>query len=150
MKKVNKTPIDPKRIRKIPSDGFSWIDRRFVRDRFIEELPPEAILLYFFLVAVSDAKGLSFYADPTISRILKIDAGQLIGARDQLVRADLILYQYPLYQILPLPDRVQRSATRFTRKEKSQSSGDFLSIADIFKAAEERAKTGSEKNEGRL
>lgn len=149
MKKVKKTPIDPERIRKIPSDGFSWIDRRFIRDRFIEELPPEAILLYFFLVAVSDAKGLSFYADPTISRILKIDAGQLVGARDRLVNANLILYQYPLYQVLPLTDRAQRPAVRFSIKEKSPSNGDFLSIADILKTAEERAKAGSEKNEGR-
>jgi uncharacterized protein GlcG (DUF336 family) len=69
---VKKIPIDPGRVRGIPPDGFSWIDRRFVRDGCIHRLPPEAILLYFFLAAVSDAQGLSFYADPTIGKILKL------------------------------------------------------------------------------
>ena len=75
---VKKRPIDAERIRQIPDDGFSWIDRRFVREGFIEPLAPEAILLYFFLVSVSDAHGLSFYADPTVSRILKPPLSSLL------------------------------------------------------------------------
>ena len=100
---VKKVPIDPDRVRKIPREGFSWIDRRFVRMGFIDRLPGEAILLYFFLIAVCDAQGLSFYADPTVGKILKLDPEQLNQARSWLRKAELILYHYPLYQVLELP-----------------------------------------------
>jgi len=100
---VTKVPLDPTRLRQIPLEGFSWIDRRFVRAGCINRLSPEAILLYFFLATVSDAQGLSFYADPTIGKILKLNPEELTQARARLVAAELILYRYPLYQVLELP-----------------------------------------------
>lgn len=103
--KVQKKPIDPERLRCLPKAGFSWIDRRVVRDGFLEDLPREAILLYFFLVAVSDAQGLSFYADPTVTRLLKLDAEVLTQSRFWLEKANLVIYRYPLYQVLALPPR---------------------------------------------
>lgn len=105
--RVKKEPIDPARLRTIPREGFSWIDRRFLREGFIDRLPGEAILLYFFLVAVSDAQGLSFYADPTIGKILKLDPESLSQARARLVTAHLILYRHPLYQVLELPREME-------------------------------------------
>jgi hypothetical protein len=62
---VFKRPLDPQRVRHFPEQGFSWIDRRFVRDGWLDQLAPDALLLYFFLTAVSDREGLSFYADST-------------------------------------------------------------------------------------
>lgn len=100
---MEKKPIDSQRLRCLPKAGFSWIDRRVVRDGFLEDLPPEAILLYFFLVAVSDAQGLSFYADPTVTRLLKLDAEVLTQSRFWLQKANLVTYRYPLYQVLALP-----------------------------------------------
>lgn len=102
---VKKVVLDRGRIRGISREGFSWIDRRFVREGFIEDLPSEAILLYFFLVAVSDERGLSFYADPTISRILKLTPEEISQSRARLAQAGLILHHHPLYQVLPLPPR---------------------------------------------
>ncbi len=103
--KVKKKAIDPGLIRTIPSEGFSWIDRRFIREGFIDPLSREAVLLYFFLTAVSDARGLSFYADPTISKLLKISAEELTQSRQRLIDRNLILYRYPIYQALPLPKK---------------------------------------------
>jgi len=54
-----------------PADGWSWIDRRFVREH-APRLSHEAILLYFFLAAVSDQNGLSFYREATIAVRLRI------------------------------------------------------------------------------
>jgi hypothetical protein len=105
MTEITKAPLDPERIRTIPPEGFSWIDRRFVQEGHLASLYREATLLYFFLVSVSDARGLSFYADPTVSKLLKIDAQELTQARRALIDAGLILYQYPLYQVLALPVR---------------------------------------------
>ena len=50
---VKKKPIDHERIRSVPAEGFSWIDRRFVREGFIEPLAPQAILLYRFPVSTT-------------------------------------------------------------------------------------------------
>ena len=139
-KRVEKKPIDPTRIREVPASGFSWIDRRFVREGFIERLPPEAILLYLFLVAVSDARGLSFYADPTVSRLLKLDAEELSQARARLVAADLILYRYPLYQVLPLPAKREAPAFR-SSPAQSRRGGDPLPLSELLQLAMKRASS---------
>jgi hypothetical protein len=50
-------------VRRPPREGFSWVDRRFLRE-YAARLPGDAILLYFFLTAVSDQQGLSFTTTP--------------------------------------------------------------------------------------
>jgi hypothetical protein len=132
--KVQKLPIDPSRLRRLPAEGFSWIDRRFVRDGFIDNLPPETNLLYFFLVAVCDPRGLSFYADPTISKLIKLNAQDLTQARARLIEAQLILYQYPLYQVLPLPPKVQLPAAPPPPVTQRATNDEFSPIAKVFDA----------------
>ncbi len=133
-KSIKKEPIDPTHLREVPREGFSWIDRRFVREGFIDKLPGVAILLYFFLVAVSDLHGLSFYADPTVSRILKLNAEQLTQARARLVAAKLILYRYPLYQVLPLPEKPRASSSP-PRLPRETRGGDPVPISELLKAS---------------
>jgi hypothetical protein len=101
---VEKRLLVPDRVRRI-TDGFSWIDRRFVRERLIEPLTRDEVLLYFFLVAVADQRGLSFYGDLAIGRILKLSPADLDGARRGLVGTDLVAFERPLYQVLSLPAR---------------------------------------------
>lgn len=101
---IQKRVLVPERVRKIPPSGFSWIDRRFVRDRFITQLREPEVLLYLFLTTVSDAQGLSFWADPTGAKLLQLEERVVVGARDGLVQADLVAYRYPLYQVLSLPE----------------------------------------------
>jgi hypothetical protein len=103
---VKKAPIEPDRIRRIPRGGFSWIDRKFIRTGHINPLPRESIALYFFLTAVADVNGMSFYADPTVMKLLKLRRRELLYARDCLLKADLIAYRYPLYQVLEMPAQV--------------------------------------------
>ena len=136
--KIKKEPIDPARLRTVPRTGFSWIDRRFVREGFVDRLPGEAILLYFFLVAVSDSRGLSFYADPTVAKILKLDQGDLTRARAFLVGAELLLYRYPLYQVLPLPEK-PKSPHR--PPATPPRGGDAVSVGEVVERALRRAIT---------
>lgn len=145
---IEKNPIDPQRVRRVPEEGFSWIDRRFVREGFLEELPRETILLYFFLVAVSDAKGLSFYADSTISRLLKLDAEELSQARARLSDADLALYRHPLYQVLSLPSAPRRSSPPRSRTSSPSRGGEPMSIREFF-ATLGREGTGGDTLSGR-
>ena len=100
---IDKKPILADRVRKIAA-GFSWIDRRIVRDGHLAVLDSPAILLYYFLTTVADVQGLSFWADPTVAKLLKVPLGHVVGARDQLVKHDLVAFRYPLYQVLSLPE----------------------------------------------
>ena len=92
------------RVRKIEG-SFSWIDHRFVTGGFLHDLSMIEILLYLFLVTVSDRNGLSFYHDDRITSLLKIDLPALGKAREGLIRRSLIAYESPLYQVLSLPPR---------------------------------------------
>jgi hypothetical protein len=62
-------------------------------------------LLYFFLAAVSDKSGLSFWSDTTIAVRTRLDENAVARAREELVRHDLVAYQVPLTQVLTLPQR---------------------------------------------
>ena len=92
----------PERVRKIEG-SFSWIDHRFITGGFLRDLSTLEILLYLFLVAVSDRNGLSFYHDDRIATLLKIDLSSLGKAREGLILRSLVAYDPPLYQILSLP-----------------------------------------------
>jgi hypothetical protein len=73
-----------------------------VRERHIQRLSHPAAALYLFLVTVSDAKGLSYYGDKSISKYLSLDQHALQDARANLTRTGLIAWQEPLYQVLSL------------------------------------------------
>ena len=107
---IEKRLLIADRVRRPPAEGWSWIDRRFLRDH-ASRLSHEAILLYFFLVAVSDKHGLSFYGDATIAVRLRMQEQAVVRAREELVSEDLVAYRAPLTQVLSLPD------TRLQQKE---------------------------------
>jgi hypothetical protein len=109
----------PERIRKIEG-SFSWIDHRFVTGGFLHDLSTIEILVYFFLVAVSDRNGLSFYHDDRIVSLLKIDLAALGKAREGLIRRSLIAYQFPLYQVLSLPPKPIPLPTKEEREREEQ------------------------------
>ena len=96
--------LDPTRVRKIQG-SFSWIDHLLITGGFLSDLSSIEILLYLFLVAVSDRNGLSFYHQDKIASVLKIDLLSLGKAREGLVQRSLLAYEPPLYQILSLPAR---------------------------------------------
>lgn len=89
------------RVRRPPLTGFSWVDRRFVREH-APALGRDAILLYFFLAAVSDKQGLSYWSDGAVAARLKLDPQALLLARRELIARGLIAYECPLSQVLSL------------------------------------------------
>src|SRR5208337_3122809 len=98
---IKKRPIYPQRIRRIPSQ-FSWVDHRLVRDRHIEACSHPALAFYLFLVTVADQEGLSYYSDPSVMSRLGMDVQTLDSARQNLIRAGIVAYEDPLYQVLSL------------------------------------------------
>jgi hypothetical protein len=91
----------PARLRRPPTTGWSWVDRRFVREH-MAYLSREAVLLYFFLSAVADKHGLSFYGDGTLATLLRMTLPALIQARDELITRDLIAHEVRFTQVLSL------------------------------------------------
>lgn len=112
---IQKRLLIADRVRRPPDEGFSWIDRRFLRE-FAARLSGDAVFLYFFLAAVSDKRGLSYYADATLALRMRVTEAAVVRARDELIAADLVAYQPPLTQVLSLPasriDRANRGALR--------------------------------------
>jgi len=127
---VSKVPIVAQRIRKVPRH-FSWIDHRLVRDRHIENCSHAATTLYLFLVTVGDAKGLSYYGDISITQRLSMDQSTLNEARANLIRAGLIAWKKPLYQVLSLDQ------PKGEKQPPRSNMGNALSLGDILKMAKE-------------
>ncbi len=101
-------PVLPDRIRKI-SGSFGWIDHRFIRDGFLDVLHHPEALLYFFLATVADSRGVSWYGEETIQRLLRIPYAQTLqGAIAELAARDLIAFENGIYQVLSLPNNSQR------------------------------------------
>ena len=100
--KIQKRILVAERLRRPPATGWSWVDRRFLREHG-DYLSREAVLLYLFLAAVADRHGLSFYSDHTLTSRLRLSPQVLEQARQELLDRDLIAHQLPLVQVLSLP-----------------------------------------------
>ena len=118
---IQKRLLIPDRVRRPPRDGWSWVDRRFLRE-YASKLSRDAVLLYFFLAAVSDKHGLSFYRDATIAVRLRMGEQAVVRARQELVSEDLVAYQLPLTQVLSLPSPKQ-----------VRHHGGLLQLGEIFR-----------------
>jgi hypothetical protein len=99
---IPKRVMVPDRVRRPPPTGWSWVDRRFVRDH-MAYLSREATLLYFILCAVADKHGMSFYGDATLAVMLRVPLSALVAARDELLARDLIAHEVRFTQVLSLP-----------------------------------------------
>jgi len=113
---IHKRVLVADRVRRPPAGGFSWIDRRFLRD-YAERVSGDAIMLYFFLAAVSDKHGLSFYSDASTAARLRMREESVVAAREELLIHDLVAHQPPLTQVLSLPPaRVARGGLHGLRE----------------------------------
>ncbi len=99
-----KEVLRPERLRKTPGQ-FSWVDHRLVRWDYVRRCDSRSWAVYLLLVTVGDAQGVSYYSDGKIAELLSLERGDVAEARCQLVAADLIAYERPLYQVLSLEDR---------------------------------------------
>ncbi len=100
---ISKRLVRPERQRQVPPH-FSWIDHRLIRHHYLRACDPPAWALYLVMVTVADAQGLSYYSDASLCRMLRFAPEQLVMAREQLLTADVLAYDKPLYQVLALAE----------------------------------------------
>ncbi len=101
---IKKNVLDPNRLRRIDG-GFSFIPHRFIADGFLATLTQKELLLYLFLVMVSDRHGLSFYSYDAICSFLQLTLDQYLEARSRLIEKDLIAFDGTIFQVLDLPPK---------------------------------------------
>jgi hypothetical protein len=123
-KMIEKHPLLPERLRRPPATGWSWVDRRFLREHG-DYLSREAVLLYLFLAAVADRHGLSFYSDATLTCRLRLPQPVLEKAREELRERDLIACRLPLVQVLSLPVLGVR--------RRSEPGQGLIMLGDVFR-----------------
>ena len=111
---IKKKILNPVRVRQI-NGGFSFIPHRFVLDGFLAALGQKELLLYLFLVLVSDRNGLSFYSYDTICTLLELSLDEYIASRNSLMDKDLIAFNGTLFQVLSLPQKLPDRQKRDVR-----------------------------------
>ena len=89
----------------------------------------EALSLYLFLVTVGDAQGLSYYGEQALESKLGLSVAAIVAARAELIRAGLIAYERPLYQVLALDPPVALPKSDIRR------GGDLSSVASVLRLA---------------
>jgi hypothetical protein len=129
---MQKHLLVPSRVRRIPRQ-FSWIDQRLVRDNHMAHCSVQALALYLFLVTVADAQGLSYYADASIGRWLSLNPQQLAAAREGLIRAGLLAFDAPLYQVLALERATEPAAPPKVRS--SRGAGELKALREVLRQA---------------
>jgi hypothetical protein len=129
---IKKKILDSQRLRRIDG-GFSFIPHRFLTDGFLTSLDQKEILLYLFLILVSDRHGLSFYSYASICSLLQLTLDQYIEARDGLIEKDLIAFDGTIFQVLSLPCQPVKSSAH---KE------DPAAIVELIRQSLEEAGNG--------
>jgi hypothetical protein len=127
---ITKKLLNSHRVRRI-NGGFSFIPHRFLTDGFLASLDQKQLLLYLFLVLVSDRHGLSFYSYDSICSLLQMSLGQYIEARDGLVEKDLVAFDGTIFQVLDLPSKP---------REGSTAKQDPAGIAQVIRQSVNEAK----------
>jgi hypothetical protein len=128
---VSKRLVDAARRRRVPRQ-FSWVDQRLVRDGHIGRCSHSALALYLFLVTVCDAEGLSYYAEQSLCARLNMSADALRQSRGELLRAGLVAYAHPLYQVLALDPRPTVPAPTRAVRRSADGQGEAVPIGQVL------------------
>jgi len=111
-----RNPLVSHRVRSI-NGSFAFVEHRFLRHGFWAGLGHHELLLYFFLVMVSDRQGLSFYSYDKICSLLAISVDEYILARDSLINKDLLAFDGTFFQVLSLPSEPVHLSQLLQNKE---------------------------------
>ena len=137
---IRKEIVRPEHVRRMP-EGFGWVDHRLVRKGYFKERSKEALALYLFLVTVGDADGLSYYSEKSLCGHLNFTNPELTASRKELVKAELVAYRKPFYQVLALPptqeekDNLKKVLGNINvNKTVSPDAESVSSLGDIIKS----------------
>ena len=131
---IHKKPLVPQRLRTIEG-SFATIEHRFLRDGFWSSLSHHELLLYFFLVLVSDRHGLSFYGYDKLCSLLQMSLDDYLEARNQLIQKDLVAFDGRIFQVLSLPDRPEHVPSSILKTQRDMEGKDPATVRHICRRA---------------
>jgi len=123
-----RAPILPDRVRRIDGQSFSFIPHRFLQDGFLAGLSRDELAFYFFLVLAGNRDGVSFYRYDAICEVLSSTLDDFIHARAGLIEKDLIAFDGSRYQVLSLPDRIEKAPRQPLRTQSDFEEHDPATI----------------------
>ncbi len=119
---IKKRILNPQRVRRIKG-GFSFIPHCFVTGGYWGCLGRDELMLYLFLVTVSDRYGLSFYSAESICSLTHIPYKQYDPAREGLIEKDLIAFDGTVFQVLELPSSWELAGSDLHKLAKNVLKG---------------------------
>ncbi len=123
---IETSPLEPDRIRKI-TGSFAFIEHRFLHDGFWYSLDHHQLLLYLFLIIVSDRNGLSYYSYDKICTLLRISVDEYILARNALIDQDMIAFD----GYLSLPEEITRPVSKALKTQEQMEKHDPATIRQL-------------------
>ncbi len=121
----------PNRVRRI-TGSFTFIEHRFLRDEFWENLTQNELLLYLFLLLVADRNGVSYYSYDKIYSFLKISMDEYLDARNLLIEKDLLAFDGYFFQILSLPAKPVMYSTKLLKSQDDMEKYDPATIQSLI------------------
>jgi hypothetical protein len=120
-----------KRVRRI-TGSFAFIEHRFLRNGFWDSLSHHELLLYLFLILVSDRNGVSYYSYDKIYSLLRITADEYLTARNSLIDKDLIAFDGYFFQVLSLPEEPANQSLRLLTSRQEMERHDPATIRHLI------------------
>lgn len=117
------------RQRKFPQQ-FSWIDQKLIREKHFQLCDAKSLGVYLFLIMAGDSQGLSYYSEASICKNLSINMIELTKSRQELINADLIAYENPIYQVLSIPSLKDQLGINCKSNHKNEN---FVSVKEVLK-----------------
>ena len=128
---MKKKVLDSDRIRKIKG-SFAFIEHRFLRDGFFENLTPNELLLYLFLILVANKEGVSWYPYDKICAILKWISDEYLDARNGLICKNLIAFDGYVFQVLDLPHQPLDQEIKLLKTDQDFEQNDPATIRNLI------------------
>lgn len=119
------------RIRRIKG-SFGFIEHRFIRSGFFEELDHYELVLYFFLILVSDRNGISRYGYDRICTMTCFTLEEYLKARNGLIDKDLLAFDGHIFQVLSLPEKPVIGKKRLLKTAKDMEIEDPATIRNLI------------------
>lgn len=113
--------LRPDRIRTVERP-FGWVPCRMLTNGTIASMSPDERQLYLLLALAADRRGVSFYGDKRIRRILGCTPYELGLARHALMARELVAYDGATYQLLALPSDADSTPSAFSNPPPAAST----------------------------
>ena len=130
--RIERAPIVPQRVRRIDGQGFCFVPHRFLREGFFAALGADELLLYLLLVLAGDRNGISFYSQDSLCSLLQIPMHTYLAARNGLIDKDLVAFDGCRFQVLSLPPRPLRAATRALTSAEDFEQDDPATVRELI------------------